>query len=395
MGAGRLRRGSYRRASRGARPQGVDRDSNGRHNPAIPAEVPVMTRRTFLLVLTTLVAVPSAPAADPPRKPNLVFLLADDLGINDLGCYGRKEHLTPNLDRLATNGMRFTSAYCAQPICSPSRAGILTGKSPARLHLTTFLPGRTDAPSQKLLHPKIELQLSHTEVTLAERLKAAGYVSACIGKWHLGGAGFGPTDQGFDVVFAGRASTKPTADEGGKGEFELTRKAIEFIEANKNRPFFLYLPHNTPHIPLGAKPELIEKFRTAYNPTYAAMIHALDETVGTVLAKLDSYGLTKDTLVVFTSDNGGLHVLESVDSPATHNTPYRAGKGFLYEGGLRVPTIVRWPEVVPAGKVVDVPFVNTDWTPTLLAAVGLNPPTGLDGVNVLPLLEGGDVRPRK
>jgi arylsulfatase A-like enzyme len=209
-----------------------------------------MITRSFLLALVAA----GAALAAPPSKPNIVFILTDDLGINDLGCYGRKEHHTPNLDRLAGEGMRFTCHYCALPICSPARAAILTGKSPARLHLTTFLPGRPECPSQKLLHPKIHQQLPLEEKTLAEYLKAAGYATACIGKWHLGGAGFGPKEQGFDLVHAGTANTKPSGAEGGKGEYELTSKAIEFIEKNKAGPFFLYLAHNTPHIPLGAKP---------------------------------------------------------------------------------------------------------------------------------------------
>ncbi|MFA5193875.1 MAG: sulfatase-like hydrolase/transferase, partial [Verrucomicrobiia bacterium] len=156
------------------------------------------------------------------RRPNIVFILTDDLGINDLGCYGRREHRTPHLDALAAAGMRFTSAYCAQPICSPSRAAIMTGKNPARLHLTTYLPGRPDCPPQKLLHPVIRQQLPLEEKTLPEYLKPAGYVSACIGKWHLGGKGFGPAEQGFDVVYAGRPNTAPSETEGGKGEYDLT-----------------------------------------------------------------------------------------------------------------------------------------------------------------------------
>ncbi|MEQ1853684.1 MAG: sulfatase-like hydrolase/transferase, partial [Chthoniobacteraceae bacterium] len=161
-----------------------------------------------------------APAAD--SRPNIVLILADDLGINDLHCYGRADHHTPNLDRLAAQGMRFTAAYCAQPICSPSRAALMTGKAPARLHLTNYLPGRADAPSQKVLQPVIEGQLPLEEITIAEVLRDAGYQTACIGKWHLGGKGFGPTEQGFDVAFAGRANAQPGATEGGTGEYELT-----------------------------------------------------------------------------------------------------------------------------------------------------------------------------
>lgn len=330
---------------------------------------------------------------DEKKKPNIVFILADDLGINDLGCYGRKDQSTPHLDRLASQGMRFSSAYCAQPICSPSRAAIMSGRHPARLHLTTFLPGRPDAPSQKLLHPKINQQLALEEKTMAEYLKAAGYATACIGKWHLGGPNFSPQKQGFDFVHVGQASTTPGATEGGKGEYDLTRKAMEFVTANKDKPFFLYLPHNTPHISFKGKPELVDKFKDSWHPEYAATIHAMDDTVGMLMARLDDLKLTDNTIFIFTSDNGGLHMLEGQHDAPTHNTPYRAGKGYLYEGGTRIPTIVRWPGVTPKGVVSDAPFVNTDWLPTFLDALGKVPDGPLDGRSVLPLLKNQAIRP--
>ncbi len=332
----------------------------------------------LLLAATTLAA----------GKPNIILILADDLGVNDLGCYGRRDHQTPNLDRLAGEGMRFTTAYCAQPICSPSRAAIVTGRAPARLHLTTFLPGRRDRSSQKLLHPKIAMELPLEEQTLAELLKPLGYATACIGKWHLGGKGFGPEAQGFDVTHAGRANTKPSATEGGKGEYDLTAKAIEFIEANREKPFFLYLPHNAPHIPLAAKPELIEKYKASFNPTYAGLISTLDDSIGLLLAKLEALKLAENTIVIFTSDNGGLHVPEGKDEPATHNTPFRAGKGFLYEGGLREPLIVRWPGRIKAGAVSEAPVSLGDLTPTLLELAGAPAPANLDYSSFAKLLLG-------
>jgi arylsulfatase A len=347
-------------------------------------------------IVGTLIAavVPAARAAEEKGKPNIVFILADDLGVNDLGCYGRKDQETPRIDKLAKQGLRFTSAY-AEPVCSPTRAALLTGKAPARLHLTTFLPGRPDTPAQKLLHPKIELQLPLKENTIARLLKEAGYTTACIGKWHLGGAGFGPEKFGFDVVHAGKADTTPSATEGGKGEYDLTRSALQFMDDNKDRPFFLYLAHNNPHVPLGAKPELVQKYKDSFNPTYAAMVNTLDDSVGQVLDKLDELHLTERTLVVFASDNGGLHVLETPNTPATYNTPYRAGKGFLYEGGLRVPVMVRWPGRIAAGRTTDAPVSAADWTPTLLEACGVKAPGPLDGVSLITLLEGGalPVRP--
>jgi arylsulfatase A-like enzyme len=205
--------------------------------------------RSFLTFLTLFAFSVTSWGQD---KPNIILILADDLGINDLSCYGRTEQPTPNLDRLAKEGARFTTAYCAQPICSPSRAALLTGKSPARLHLTNFLPGRADAPSQKLRQPVIAGQLPLEEVTVAELLRGAGYATACIGKWHLGGAGFGPNEQGFEFVFAGKAKTEPSATEGSKGEHELTAQAEQWIEKQKDSPFFLFLAHNTPHIPYAA-----------------------------------------------------------------------------------------------------------------------------------------------
>lgn len=326
------------------------------------------------------------------RPPNIVFILADDLGINDLGCYGRSDHFTPHLDRLAEQGTRFTSAYCAQPICSPSRAAIMTGRHPARLHLTTYLPGRKDCAAQPLKHPVIRQHLPLEERTLAERLQAAGYATACVGKWHLGGEGFDPAAQGFDFVHAGRANTTPGEGEGGKGEFDLTAQAVEFITAQRDRPFFLYLPHHNPHIPYRADPNLVQARNRAFEPVYAALIETLDIAVGRLLSALDELGLTGDTLVIFTSDNGGLHVPEGEHPRITHNTPFRAGKGYLYEGGTRIPLIVRWPGRVPAGRVVDSPVSNLDWVPTLQTLAGL-PRAGagdvpLDGRDLSGLLLG-------
>jgi arylsulfatase A-like enzyme len=333
--------------------------------------------------------------ADSGAKPNIVFILADDLGINDLHCYGRQDHHTPNLDRLAAQGMRFTSAYCAQPICSPSRAAILTGKAPARLHLTTYLPGRPDCVSQKVLHPEIELQVPLSEKMLANYFKDAGYVSAAIGKWHVGGEGFGPLEHGFDFYHTGQANTTPSATEGGKGEYDLTRAAERFIETNRNRPFLLYLAHNSPHIPYAAQKYRVQNNSGAFEPVYAGVIETLDDTVGRLLAKLDSLDLADKTIVIFTSDNGGLHVPEGPHRRITYNSPYRAGKGFVYEGGLRIPLIVRWPGHVPAGRVVDAPVINTDWLPTLLDLAGLPVPAGLDGTSLASFLTGRGPSPQR
>lgn len=348
-------------------------------------------------VLAFLITICLSPAARAQEKPNIVLILTDDLGVNDLSCYGRKDQSTPNLDRLAKEGSRFTTAYCAQPICSPSRAALMTGKSPARLHLTNFLPGRADAPSQKMLQPVIAGQLPLEEVTVAELLRGAGYATACIGKWHLGGAGFGPKEQGFDFTFAGKAKTEPSATEGSKGEYELTAQAEQWIEQQKERPFFLYLAHNTPHIAFDATAEDRAKNATAFNPTYAAVISHLDVCVGRVMSKLEELKLTQRTIFVFASDNGGLHVIESKDTPATHNTPFRAGKGYLYEGGLRVPLIVRAPGRVKEGAVIDQPMLLTDLMPTFLELAGIDAARTvgpLDGISLAKSLAGGSLPER-
>lgn len=347
----------------------------------------MLARRTFAALAALALLIPAARGDD---RPNVVFILADDLGINDLGGYGREEHATPRLDALAASGARFTSAYCGLSICSASRAALMTGKSPARLHLTTYLPGRPDAPSQNLLHPDIALGLPSSEVTLAERFKAMGYATGMFGKWHLGnGRGSRPGDQGFDEFFTPPGDSKPSADEGGKSEYAITREAIKFLESRKDGPFFLYVAHNTPHVALTARPELVEKNRDAFHPTYAAMMETMDDTVGMILDALERNGLSENTIVVFTSDNGGLHVLEVGDVP-THNTPFRAGKGYLYEGGLRVPLIVSWPGRIPAATIDD-PTVNMDFTPTLMELCGGPAPAepGIEGVSIAGRLQGG------
>lgn len=323
-------------------------------------------------------------------RPNIVFILADDLGVTDLGVYGRKDHRTPHLDRLATEGLRFTAAYVASPICSPSRAAIMTGRSPARLHLTTFIPGRPDAPSQRLLHPRMRQQLPLEETTLAERLRDAGYATAMIGKWHLGGTGFTPREQRFDVYHPGQPTTKPSDTEGGKGEYDLTREAERFIDANRGRPFFLYLAHNNPHIPFrSAKPSLIEANSNAFEPAYAATVQTLDDAVGRLLVHIDAAGLRERTIVIFTSDNGGLHVPEGPHPRVTDNTPFRAGKGSLYEGGQRVPLIVRGPGLA-SKRVIATPLENTDWLPTLIELAGAPAVREVDGVSQARLLRTGN-----
>ena len=373
-----------------------------------------LTRSHFLFKLALLlVLLPSASAFGQTRKPNIVLVLIDDYGWADTGCYGSTFHRTPNIDALAARGMRFTDAYAAAPVCSPTRASLLTGKHPARLHLTDWLPGRDDKPNQKLARPTIQQELPLAETSLAEALKQAGYATASIGKWHLGGVGFEPERQGFDLNVTGDHTGTPLSyfapyqrdgrfmpklENAPAGEYltdRLTTEAERFIEQNKDKPFFLYLPHYTVHIPLKAKAELIAKYRALpkpasgqNNPVYAAMIESMDDSIGRLTRKLEQLGLSDDTVFIFTADNGGLATPEGPDTPATTNAPLRAGKGYLYEGGIRVPLIVTWPKRIKAGSVNRTPVYSADLFATAVEIAGLKNTTGVDGLSMLPLLTG-------
>lgn len=375
-----------------------------------------MMRRLLpvLLLIALLAATPAVLAQSSGRRPNIVLVLIDDYGWADTGCYGSTYYRTPNLDRLAARGLRFTDAYAAAPVCSPTRAALMTGKHPARLHLTDWLPGRRDMPAQKLARPIIRQELPLAETTIAEALKQAGYTTALIGKWHLGGQGFEPQRQGFDLNVAGDHTGTPLSyfapyrnkegrfmpglERAPEGEYlpdRLTTEAERFIEQHKDRPFFLYLPHYSVHIPMKAKPELIAKYqalpRPAHgqnNPVYAAMVESMDESIGRLTRKLEQLGLADDTVFIFTADNGGLSVREGPDTPATDNAPLRAGKGYLYEGGLRVPLLVAWPQRIKAGSVNRTPVYSADLFATALEVAGVKNTTGVDGLSLLPLLIG-------
>jgi arylsulfatase A-like enzyme len=373
-------------------------------------KLPQLTTALVQLLLCVLAFPILAESAT--NKPNIIIFLVDDMGWKDAGCYGSSFYKTPQIDRLAAQGMRFTDAYAAGPVCSPTRACILTGKHPARLQLTDWLPGRQDRPSQKLLKPEIQEHLPLEEVTLAEALKPAGYVSASIGKWHLGGKGYLPQDQGFDLNVAGDSSGSPLTyfapfrsglhvmaglEQSRAGEYltdRLTEEAEKFIESNQHRPFFLYLAHYAVHIPLKAKEQMIRKYEAMEksgpqtNAIYAAMMESVDESVGRILSKLETLHLSDRTIIFFTSDNGGLSVKEGPDTPSTSNDPLRDGKGYLYEGGIRVPLIVRWPGVIAPGRVEHAPVSSVDFFPTLLEMAGVAGRPDLDGVSLGPLLRG-------
>ncbi len=328
-------------------------------------------------------------AAAGGEKPNFVFILVDDMGWADLTCYGSTFYETPNIDKLAGEGMRFTDAYAACPVCSPTRGSILTGRYPARLHLTDFIPGHL-RPWAKLTVPEFNQQLPLEEVTIAEALQPAGYVSACIGKWHLGGPEFNPDKQGF----AHTVMQAPNNNDKRVGA--LTDEAVGFMEANKDRPFFLYLAHHTVHIPLEARQELIDKYeakaqgaKAQGHPTYAAMIETLDESIAQLVKTLDELKIADRTVVIFFSDNGGLiQRYDGEGSIVTSNAPLRSEKGTLYEGGIRDPLIVRWPGVVSPGSVCDVPVTSVDFYPTMLemAAAEGDAEHVIDGESIVPVL---------
>ncbi|HVV00124.1 MAG TPA: sulfatase, partial [Verrucomicrobiae bacterium] len=351
--------------------------------------------------------------------------LADDLGGRDLGCYGSTFYETPSLDRLAREGMLFTDAYAACCVCSPTRASIMTGKYPPRVGITDWIPGIKVSPSQKLKRPVFLHHLPLPEVTIAEALKDAQYQTCFIGKWHLGGPKFFPDKQGFDINIGGCEYGHPpsyfspyhipTLTDGPKGEYltdRLTDEALKFLDsAKKDRPFLLYLSHYAVHIPQQAKPELIKKYeakaaklpktgapeflpegeyktRQIQNqPIYAAMIQSLDESVGRVMQKLAELHLETNTIVFFTSDNGGLSTKQGWP---TSNSPLRAGKGWPYEGGVREPLLVRWPGVTQPGSTCHEPVISPDFYPTLLQMAGLplRPKQHVDGRSFCALLEG-------
>jgi len=333
-------------------------------------------------------------AIETNRKPNFLFILIDDMGFSDLACYGSRFHETPNIDRLAGQGMRFTDAYAACPVCSPTRASILAGQYPARVGITDFIPGH-QRPWAKLTMPKNRLQLPLESVTIAEVLKKRGYATHYIGKWHLGGGpNFVPQNQGFDSV----AQRVQNLDD--KQVTGFTDSTIDFIESHADKPFFLYLSHHSVHIPLQAPQKLIEKYTKkpkpatgVNNPIYAAMVEHLDDSVGRILKKLDEVTIAERTIVIFFSDNGGLYqAFGGYSGPrriVTTNAPLRGEKGTLYEGGIRVPLIIRWPGVVKPGTTCSTPVTSVDFYPTFLEIVGgKRPPKHpLDGQSILPLLK--------
>lgn len=340
-------------------------------------------------------------AASRIERPNIVFILADDLGWADTAVYGGDLAETPNLERLAKSGVRFTDAYAAAPVCSPTRASLMTGKYPARLHMTTWYEASQDPPlNKKLIPPKTVADLPLTETTIAEALHAQGYLTAHIGKWHLGSAGYYPENQGFDIniggtfwgapqthfypykgdkYFGGEARYVPHLEWGQRGEFladRLTTEALNVMTRAQDQPFYVNLWHHSVHVPAEAPEALVAAYQKKIRPglhhtnaTYAAMIANLDENVGRVMDHIDKLGIADKTIVIFGSDNGG-YIGKWNGQQVTDNSPLRSGKGSLYEGGIRVPFIVHWPGVTPAGTLCHEPVISSDFFPTVLEMTG-------------------------
>jgi len=366
-----------------------------------------------LLFIGGLLAAQPLPSVESQRQLNVVFILADDLGWSDLGCYGSDLHETPHLDRLSRQGVQFTNAYAASPVCTPTRASILTGKYSARLHMTIWREAAAERGQQRMLEPVTLADLPLQELTLAERFKQAGYCTAHIGKWHLGTAKAYPQPHGFDINIGGTLWGAPQTffypyrgdqyfrdwryvpdlEPGQEGDYltdRLTDKALEIIDRVVDRPFFLNLWYHTVHTPIEGKPDLVAKYQAKLkpdaihtNPDYAAMVESLDENVGRVLAKLEKKGIAERTIVVFFSDNGGFvgSCKKHPGRPVTSNAPLRSGKGSLYEGGIRVPLIIRSPGI--AAATCTTPVFSCDLYPTLLKMAGLKAdlehrPDGLD-----------------
>ena len=343
-------------------------------------------------------------------KPNIVLVLADDLGVPQVGCYGSSFYETPNIDKLAKNGIRFTNAYAAAAICSPTRAAILTGKNPARLHLTDFIAGNNNR-SYPLLQPNWQKVLPLEEETIAEVLKQNGYRTGIFGKWHLSkdkappkSLSHNPDKQGFDESFITYKpanylpiGTWQTAEEDGHSVDTLTNKAIDYIKRNKERPFFLLLSHNSIHDPVMEKQLSIEKFKNKAgaikaenNPVIGAMVQRMDQAFGRLYQAIEQLSLLENTVIIFYSDNGA-------KDKSMRQTPFRKGKGWLYEGGIRVPFIVQWKGKIKANQILNIPVNSIDLFPTILHLTSSDRPinNSIDGLNLLPLLENQRTLPKR
>lgn len=354
-----------------------------------------MRHLTAVLIALNAVSFSTAKAAD---KPNIVFLLIDDMGWPDVACYGHKFHETPVIDQLARDGMRFTDFYAATPVCSSTRSTIMTGQYSARTGITDFIPGHW-RPFEKLVVPKIDHHLRDGIRTPGDALQAAGYATGYFGKWHLGNdRSHQPDKHGFQVTdFQLPKDLRPKKPERGPKSIDyLTNAALWFIDQKKEQPFFLTVSHHAVHIPLEARKDSAAKYKGKTppreginNPYYAAMIEDLDTSIGRILGKLEELKLADDTIVVFTSDNGGLRqIYTKAGDIVSTNAPLRDEKGTLYEGGIRVPMIVRWPGVVKSGSTCSEPTTTADLLATFCDMGGAAvPDQPIDGTSLVPLLK--------
>ena len=426
-----------------------------------------MNSRLFFMLIAVLIQ----SCVSEEKRPNVIFFLVDDLGWTDIGCYGSSFYDTPNIDALSQAGVRFTDAYAACHVCSPTRASLISGKYPATINLTDWLPGRDEFPFQKLSNAKINQHLPYEEMTIAEALKEEGYQTAIIGKWHLGDNPSNPTAHGFDIHIPNWAKGWPNKgyfapyglnglEDSEKGYYltdRLTDEALSYIEKNQNNPFFLYMSHYAVHDPIQGRKDLVQKYKeklkglTPYdgpnyilegnpdnpkNPSkqelaklintpafepykilpnetfkikqkqdnieFAGMVESIDESLGRIMKKIEDLGLNNNTIVFFYSDNGGMSAA-NMGNPkriipankqdmaySTSNLPLRGSKGWLYEGGIRVPLIVKWPQKGEQNIESDIPITSVDMFPTILTMVGARHRIGKDkeGVDFSPLLKG-------
>ncbi|MHA7130113.1 sulfatase [Algoriphagus namhaensis] len=390
-------------------------------------------QKLSLLLFLILLGTPAFPQEQ--KRMNIVLIHVDDLGWRDIGVLGSDFYDTPNIDQLASEGVLFTQSYAAAAICSPTRAALLTGKYPARLGITDWIrakfqgvstsgePGEFESfPDKPLLTPKIQGYLPLEELTLAERLKPFGYATLHVGKWHLGEEGYYPTEQGFDLNKGGNDLGQPpsyfdpylpdqprkfyeitTLEPRKTGEFLTDREGdevVSFIKENQDEPFFVHYAPYAVHTPIMGPEDLVEKYSARIpgkqgNPVYAALVESVDRNVGKIMKELDDLGLRDQTLVIFTSDNGGL--IGDPLNPITNNAPLRSQKGYPYEGGIRIPTIVSWPGAVLEGAIESTPIISMDWVPTIMEWVsGRDSVEGLDGLSLVPLLtqESGQLADR-
>jgi arylsulfatase A len=423
------------------------------------------------LPVSALIAAAGPAQAVESKKPNVIFFLVDDLGWSDVGCFGSTFYETPNIDKLAEQGVKFTDAYAACHVCSPTRASIMTGKYPATLNLTDWISGRGNTRFQVLLNAEKTVNLPSEETTIAEVLKGLGYETALFGKWHLG-KDTDPTEHGFDIHephsvnsnLGGRGYLKPGKIPGlDKGDYvtdRLAELAAQYIDENKDKPFFIYMGHFSVHDPIQGRPDLVEKYKKKLasmppqsgpdyilegnpdSPTYpsraeldellelpeyadtyksypndlvkvkqkqdnvqlAGMVESVDQSLGTLMAKLKEHGIEDNTIVIFMSDNGGMSAMNGTPKSTTvpkerlnrvtssSNLPLRGAKGWLYEGGIRVPLIVKWPHHGQIGTVCDEPVISTDFFPTILEMVGVeNKTKDIDGKSFTRLVRGEEM----